>query len=359
MNFSQAININKMNDDTELYGVRRRSSLRNFKDKKSSPNARSFTDEDKVEMVVRSIRRSKEGKRVRPVKRPVVQPEEDKSKFRDRNVVYPNVLKSSKETEKRLSFVDSESDESSCEIEVTIDTSIKKESAFRPDEIRNGIYREGRSRKKGPTYLSTEGLADLYINIDRKFAPHHFPCIGEKIGKFTVLAVLGKGSFGTVIKGQDDEGNLRAIKIVRRSLPFKNQAKEEAKMLQHLQAYGIKTNDMGRHFIVNIKGHFMHNDHFCIEFELLSWTLLNLIELTFSSEQKTPGLSLGMINKLSLQLLRCLSFLKRAKIIHCDIKPENVALVSPDRAHIKLLDFGSACNANEVKANVFRIIGFD
>lgn len=36
-------------------------------------------------------------------------------------------------------------------------------------------------------------------------------------------------------------------------------------------------------------------------------------------------------------------FLRGHKLIHCDLKPENVLLVSPQRSAIKVIDFGSSC----------------
>lgn len=40
-------------------------------------------------------------------------------------------------------------------------------------------------------------------------------------------------------------------------------------------------------------------------------------------------------------------FLRRHKLIHCDLKPENVLLVAPQRSGIKVIDFGSSCFVDE------------
>ena len=47
------------------------------------------------------------------------------------------------------------------------------------------------------------------------------------------------------------------------------------------------------------------------------------------------------------QLLRCLDLLDRLKIIHCDLKPENVLLVPNRSTAVKVIDFGSSCFVNE------------
>lgn len=57
------------------------------------------------------------------------------------------------------------------------------------------------------------------------------------------------------------------------------------------------------------------------------------------------GVSLNLIRKFSIQLLRALELLARpdVNIIHCDLKPENILLRHPKRSAIKMIDFGSSC----------------
>ncbi|OMH80961.1 Serine/threonine-protein kinase ppk15, partial [Zancudomyces culisetae] len=46
-------------------------------------------------------------------------------------------------------------------------------------------------------------------------------------------------------------------------------------------------------------------------------------------------------------LVSALDVLRHERIMHCDIKPENIVLVRVDAPHIKLIDFGSACFETE------------
>jgi len=39
--------------------------------------------------------------------------------------------------------------------------------------------------------------------------------------------------------------------------------------------------------------------------------------------------------------------MKKLKIIHCDLKPENIILKNPNRTAIKIIDFGSSCFEKE------------
>lgn len=56
------------------------------------------------------------------------------------------------------------------------------------------------------------------------------------------------------------------------------------------------------------------------------------------------GLPLSLVRRLMSQLLDAMALLGDAGIIHSDVKPENILLVSQSAgADIKLIDFGSAC----------------
>ena len=59
------------------------------------------------------------------------------------------------------------------------------------------------------------------------------------------------------------------------------------------------------------------------------------------------GFSLKLIRRFAKQLLNSLVLLKSKKVIHCDLKPENVLLAHPTHSEIKVIDFGSSCHENE------------
>lgn len=59
------------------------------------------------------------------------------------------------------------------------------------------------------------------------------------------------------------------------------------------------------------------------------------------------GFSIKIIRRFAKQLLSSLVLLKAHKVIHCDLKPENVLLAHPSRSEIKVIDFGSSCLENE------------
>lgn len=72
---------------------------------------------------------------------------------------------------------------------------------------------------------------------------------------------------------------------------------------------------------------------------------MNLYEFIKSHDFR--GFSLKLIRRFAKQLLGSLILLKSHKVIHCDLKPENVLLAHPAHSEIKVIDFGSSCLENE------------
>ena len=94
--------------------------------------------------------------------------------------------------------------------------------------------------------------------------------------------------------------------------------------------------------MVNFTQSFYFRGHLCISTELLD---MNLYEFIKSNQFR--GCSLRMVRRFTKQLLSSLLLLKQHKVIHCDLKPENVLLAHPLHSEIKVIDFGSSCFENE------------
>eukprot|EP01083_Nonionella_stella_P053819 142216_1 len=45
--------------------------------------------------------------------------------------------------------------------------------------------------------------------------------------------------------------------------------------------------------------------------------------------------------------MTAMKFIRKHRIIHCDMKPENILLVHPDKSAVKIIDFGSSCFEDE------------
>ncbi|XP_066283915.1 dual specificity tyrosine-phosphorylation-regulated kinase 2-like [Branchiostoma lanceolatum] len=217
--------------------------------------------------------------------------------------------------------------------EQAMKTFMHKLTPFEHHEIFNypEVYFAGPNAKKRQGVIggaNNNGFDDeqgSYIHI-----PHDHICY-----RFEVLKVLGKGSFGQVVKVYDHKNHVHtALKMVRNEKRFHRQAQEEIRILEHLKKQD-KDNNMN---IVHMGESFTFRNHICITFELLSMNLYELIK-----KNKFQGFSLQLVRKFAHSLLQCLEALYRNRIIHCDLKPENILLKQQGRSGIKVIDFGSSC----------------
>uniref|UniRef100_A0A914E069 Dual specificity tyrosine-phosphorylation-regulated kinase mbk-2 n=1 Tax=Acrobeloides nanus TaxID=290746 RepID=A0A914E069_9BILA len=153
--------------------------------------------------------------------------------------------------------------------------------------------------------------------------------------RYEVLKVIGKGSFGQVIKAYDHKyQQYVALKLVRNEKRFHRQAEEEIRILEHLRR---QDND-GQHNVIHMLDNFNFRNHKCITFELMSINLYELIK-----KNKFQGFNLTLVRKFAHSMLQTLDLLNRNRLIHCDLKPENVLLKTQNRSGIKVIDFGSSC----------------
>ena len=160
--------------------------------------------------------------------------------------------------------------------------------------------------------------------------------IGDHIAyRYEIKTILGKGSFGQVVKVFDHKDKIElAVKIIKNRPRFHQQAVEEIEILKYLKEKDLDSS----YSIVHIKDHFIFRKHAIIIFELLSIDLYQFIKLA-----KFRGLSQHLIRKFAVQILQALRLCDRYKIIHCDLKPENILLTSSVDTNLKVIDFGSAC----------------
>eukprot|EP01119_Soliformovum_irregulare_P012906 TRINITY_DN3386_c0_g1_i1.p1 TRINITY_DN3386_c0_g1~~TRINITY_DN3386_c0_g1_i1.p1 ORF type:complete len:411 (-),score=53.94 TRINITY_DN3386_c0_g1_i1:110-1342(-) len=165
---------------------------------------------------------------------------------------------------------------------------------------------------------------------------------GELFGpddRYQMKEVLGKGSFGQVIKASvRATGEYVAIKIIKNKPMFRRQATIEIEILQGLRD---KAEDLCN--IVELREHFVYRNHLCLVFELLSFSLYDLLQ-----RSHFLGISLSLVRKFAQQILHTLCYLRlpSVDVIHCDLKPENILLRHPKKSAIKVIDFGSSCHYN-------------
>jgi len=103
--------------------------------------------------------------------------------------------------------------------------------------------------------------------------------------------------------------------VIKNKPAYTNQALMEVKIFKKLK----EENPLNEHFIVRLFDYFVFRNHICLVFEMLHVSLYDLLKLSNFS-----GFSLKFIARLSEQIVESLICLERNRIIHCDIKPENI-----------------------------------
>lgn len=84
--------------------------------------------------------------------------------------------------------------------------------------------------------------------------------------RYEILEVIGKGSFGQVIRALDHKTNQHiAIKIIRNKKRFHHQALVEVRILDELR----KKDADGSHNVIHMLDYFYFRNHLCISFELM------------------------------------------------------------------------------------------
>ncbi|CAK9293436.1 unnamed protein product [Gordionus sp. m RMFG-2023] len=165
--------------------------------------------------------------------------------------------------------------------------------------------------------------------------------VGDHIAyRYEIIDILGQGSFSQVVKAYDHKDQkYMALKIIRNKKRFHQQALTEIKLLNNLQN-SLYSSNLDQ--TVKMMDHFYFRHHLCILFELLGPSLYDMLKKT-----NFRGFRLDLVKDITRSLLKCLSTLRKHRIIHCDFKPENILVKPHTKFDIKIIDFGSSCYENE------------
>lgn len=178
---------------------------------------------------------------------------------------------------------------------------------------------------------------------DYRKGGYHPVKIGDLfLGRYHVTRKLGWGHFSTVWLCWDlEEKRFVALKIVKSAQHFKETALDEIRILKSVR--DSDPSDPKRNKTVQLLNDFkisgVNGVHVCMVFEVLGHNLLKLI--IKSNYRGIPRINVRTIIR---QVLEGLDYLhSKCKIIHTDIKPENV-LISVSEEYIRRL----ACEAAEM-----------
>uniref|UniRef100_A0A8C7ID73 non-specific serine/threonine protein kinase n=1 Tax=Oncorhynchus kisutch TaxID=8019 RepID=A0A8C7ID73_ONCKI len=155
---------------------------------------------------------------------------------------------------------------------------------------------------------------------------YHHVKIGDLFnGRYHVIRKLGWGHFSTVWLAWDIQGKcFVAMKVVKSAEHYTETALDEIKLLRSVRNTDQK--DPSRERVVQLLDDFkisgMNGTHVCMVFEVLGHHLLKWI-----IKSNYQGLPLPCVKSIIRQVLQGLDYLhSKCKIIHTDIKPENILL---------------------------------
>uniref|UniRef100_A0A673LNV6 non-specific serine/threonine protein kinase n=1 Tax=Sinocyclocheilus rhinocerous TaxID=307959 RepID=A0A673LNV6_9TELE len=164
---------------------------------------------------------------------------------------------------------------------------------------------------------------------------HHVKIGALFNGRYHVIRKLGWGHFSTVWLAWDIQGKrFVAMKVVKSAEHYTETALDEIKLLRAVR--NTDQNDPSREKVVQLLDDFkisgVNGTHVCMVFEVLGHHLLKCI-----IKSNYQGLPLPCVKSIIRQVLQGLDYLHtKCKIIHTDIKPENI-LMDVNEAYVKRL----------------------
>lgn len=190
----------------------------------------------------------------------------------------------------------------------------------------------------------------------------HIKCVpGQRLQKYEVLrGILGQGAFGRVLRVKNIvTGENEVLKVAKATARIMQAAKYEVKAYSSISALDPNKDS----FCIHMKEWFLVGRHVCIALPLMGASVYDFIK-----DNNFEPFPMDQVRHVSFQLCSAVEFLHKNKMIHTDIKPENIMFVNAsytvtgvkifegqrvevrriNRTDIRLIDFGNLVCEGEV-----------
>ena len=154
----------------------------------------------------------------------------------------------------------------------------------------------------------------------------------QRLGKYEIQSVLGKGAMGVVYKAFDpDIERPVAIKTIRRDMVDPELA------VQYMARFRNEAKAAGRLYHPNIVGVYEYGED-----DDVAYIAMEYVEGTGLREylNRRTSFDFGLLVALMSQLLQALEFAHERGVVHRDIKPSNLIVTA--QGLLKVADFGVA-----------------
>merc|ERR1712013_362966 len=198
------------------------------------------------------------------------------------------------------------------------------------------------SGKENPTLTDNWDDAEGYYRVR----------IGEVMDtRYSVFGYTGQGVFSNVVRARDSMKTNQevCIKIIRNNEIMHKTGLKELEILRRIN----DTDPDDKYHCIRLHRNFFHKQHLCMVFEPLSMNLREVLK----KYGKNVGLHIKAVRSYAQQMLLVLKVMKKANIVHADIKPDNI-LVNESKLLLKLCDFGSASHVAEGEITPYLVSRF-
>ena len=167
-------------------------------------------------------------------------------------------------------------------------------------------------------------------------------------GRYLVISYLGEGMFSRVYEciDQIDESEQHvAIKVVRNDKSCLEAGLGEIRVLARMaQLFNSQGSSPP---YARMRDYFYHKEHLFIVTDLLGCSLFRFNETV--GVNPSDFFIPSRLAFIAFQLLTGLEVMHKSKLVHCDIKPDNVCFSSISQCTVKMIDFGACLCEHDVR----------